>query len=279
MPHESQKALVPNTARRSPIAPPPNSVQILRRLMRLRNVLGWCFAGGLSAAMLTLFLTKVPGLKAYDGLLVGSALAFTLCWNGGLYGVQFVQSCLEEHIGRRFRLDHFHRLTYWSNGVLPRGQSVSLPWSLAGGRMRERTEFLKQLSLLTEDTAYLLFDRERRALYKILYGHDDALISAVLRAIPVLGDARALPSIRHLAEGNGTAASNMKLRTEARSSLKRLQAVLDIAGGSHGLLRASHAPEEHLLHLIQGSHETDPKELLRADIQQIAPVMTPSARK
>ena len=260
----SRVSLAPST-RRVPYAPPPNSVQTLRRLMRLRSVLGWCWAGGLSAGMLTLFLHQVPALKAYDGLLGGSALAFTLCWIVGCYGLQLVRPLVEEHIRRRFRLDHVHRLTYWSNGVLPRGKLVSL-----GSRVEARTELLKQLSLLTEDTAYLVFDRERRGLFKTLEGQDDELISAVLRAVPVLGDARALPYIRHMAEGSGIASINMKLRTEARSSLNRLQAILDLSRGSQGLLRASSppaAPDEHLLHPVQGSHETDPKELLRPDTQ------------
>jgi hypothetical protein len=261
MPHESQTALAPST-RRVPYAPPPNSVQTLRRLMRLRNVLGWCFGGGLSAGILILFLHQVPALKDYVGPPMVAACGF---WIVGLYGLQLVHPLVEEHIRRRFRLDHVHRLTYWSNGVLPRGKLVSL-----GSRVEARTELLKQLSFLTEDTAYLVFDRERRGLFETLEGQDDELISAVLRAVPVLGDARALPFVQHLAEGHGTAATNMKLRTEARSSLKRLQAVLDLSRGSQGLLRASSppaTPDEHLLHPVQGSHEIDPKELLRPDTQ------------
>ncbi|MCW3097393.1 MAG: hypothetical protein JWL77_3011 [Chthonomonadaceae bacterium] len=216
----------------------------------------------------TLFLHQVPGLEDYVTL---PMLAGTLCWIVGCYGGQLVEPFVEQHIRSRFRLDHVHRLTYWSGGVLPRGKSVSNPWRLIGTRAQARSELLHQLSFLTEDTAYLVFDRERRGLFKTLEGEDDELISAVLRAIPILSDARALPSIRHLADGNGIAATNMKLRTEAQSSLNRLQSVLDLSSGSRGLLRASsapQAPEEHLLHPVQGNSNIDPKELLRADVQK-----------
>jgi hypothetical protein len=266
MPNESQKALAPST-RRIPYAPPPKSVQTLRGLLRLRNVLALCWAGGLSAGVLTLFLHQVPALKDFVGLpMVAASVSFGV----GLYGVQFVDPLIKEYIGRRFRIDHIHPLTYWSNGVLSRGKSAYFLWTWTGSRVPERTELLQQLSYLTEDTAYLVFDRERRGLFKTLEGEDDELISAVLRAMPVLGDAHALLYIRHLAEGNGIAATNVKLRTEARSSLNRLQAILDLSSGSQTLLRAAaapQAPEEHLLHPVRGNQETDPQELLRPDVQ------------
>ena len=267
---DKSRNISPNIARRLPFAPPPNSVRALRVLVRLRSVLAWCCVGGLSAATLMLFLFTVPALKDYVLL---PMLAFTVCWIGGSNGMQFVDSRLEQYLWSRFRVDHIRRLTYWNDGILSRDKLVSLPWPLAGLRLRERMELLKQLPLLTEDTAYIVCDSERHSLYKMLYGQDAELICAVLRAVPVLGDARALPSLLHLAEGNGLAATNRAVRAEARSSLSRLQAILDLSSGSRGLLRASSAPqtsEEHLLHPVQGKRETDPRELLRADVQ-IAP--------
>lgn len=188
-----------------------------------------------------------------------------------MYGTQFVQDWLKRHYWNRFQIGHIRRVTYWSDGVLPRGKLASLRWPFAGLRVRERTELLKELPLLTEDTAYLLCESERHALYKILYGQDAELIYAVLHVVPVFGDARALPFILHLAEGNGMAATNRVVHTEALASLERLQAILDLSEGARGLLRASSAPkdmEEQLLHPVQGNQETDPKELLRAEIQK-----------
>jgi hypothetical protein len=55
---------------------------------------------------------------------------------------------------------------------------------------------------------------------------------------------------------------------EAQSRLSRLQERLDLGSAAQGLLRASHAPqapEEQLLKPVQGSYETDPRELLRTD--------------
>lgn len=37
----------------------------------------------------------------------------------------------KEYRRRRFRGDHIYRLTYWSDGVLPRDKLGSLPWPLA----------------------------------------------------------------------------------------------------------------------------------------------------
>jgi len=257
-----------NTAPQLPFAPPPKNVRALRALVRLRNALGCCFVGGLSAVFLVLFLHQAPALKDYVTIPLLAACGF---WIVGLYGTQWVNDCIKEYRRRRFRVDHVSLLTYWNDGVLPRAKSASLRWSLTGSQVRERAELLQQLRLLTEDTAYVVHDRERHALYKTLYGQDAELISAVLRAVSVLGDSRALPFLRHLAEGNGMAATNMQIRTEAQGSLERLQSVIDLSSGSQGLLRASSAPpapEENLLHPVQGNHETDPRELLRADVQK-----------
>jgi hypothetical protein len=255
-----------NTDPRSPYTAPSESVRAFRLFVRLRIALAWCCGGGLSAALLILLLHNVPVLENYVFL---PMLLSCGCWIIGLYGFLWVDGGLEEYRRRHFRVDHIHYVAYWSDGVLPRGKSASLRWSLAGSRVQDRKELLRQLSFLTQDTAYIVCNSELHALYKLLYGQDAELISAVLRAVPVLGDSRALPFVRYLAEGQGTAATNTKLRAEAQGSLHRLQTIMDRNNDPRGLLRASSAPpspEEQLLHPVQGIQEASPGELLRAAV-------------
>jgi hypothetical protein len=238
-------------------------------MVRLRNVFLWCWIMGIGTELLLFPLANIFPLVMHHSLTAMGALS--VCWFGGACAALLVQSRLQKHIQHAFRSHHIASLNYWNDGLLARASTACFPRPVARHFVQARTELLNQLPILTEDKAYLLHSRERRVLYQTLKGKDAELISSVLRAIPVLGDARALPFVRHLAEGNALAAKNAELRTEAQSSLSRLQAILDLSRGSQGLLRASAAPQaptEQLLHPVQGNHETDPGELLRPEVQK-----------
>jgi len=237
-------------------------------MVRVRNTLIGCWLAGLGTEILLFPLISVPSIKPY--FLPGMGV-LTAWWFGACLAALLFNSRIEKHIQQTFRSKNLTILGCWIDTLFAPASTKGFPQARARCFAEARAGLLEQLPLLTEEAAYLLRASERKALYQTFQVPDEELISVVLRAVPVLGDARALPFIRHLAEGKGMAATNGQLQAEAQISLSRLQTILDLSKGSQGLLRASRAPQtpmEQLLTPAQGNHETDPKELLRAEIQK-----------
>ena len=267
MSDETQKAL-PSTPSILSVDPPPENDLRWRRMVRARNCLIGFWIGGIVTEVVAFPLISVPAMKDYFLPAMG---VLTVTWLGGGCVAMLVQSRLEKHMQQRFQSKDAANLgccidiLFAPAAVAVHGVSASKFYAEA------RTAVLEQLPGLTEETVLLVRDSERRVLYSTLKGKDAELIPVVLRAIPIFCDARSLPFIRHLADGKGLAATNADLQSEAQVSLSRLQSVLDLTSGSQGLLRASYAPqlpEEQLLKPVQGNRETDPRELLRPDVQK-----------
>jgi hypothetical protein len=224
--------------------------------------------GGLVTEIVTFPLISVPSVKY---LILDLMVALTVVWFSACGALVLFQFRIEKHIQQTLQSRDVTGLSCWLDTLFGVASTKGNPHTAGRCCEEARAAILEQLPHLTEESASLLRSRERLTLFKTLRGEDAEMISVVLLAVAVFADARALPFVRHLSEGKGLAAKNEDLRAEAQASLNRLQAILDLSSGSQALLRASsppQAPEEQLLHPIQGNSETDPKELLRADVQK-----------
>jgi hypothetical protein len=269
MSNEHKDTAETDMAPRMPVALPSERVKRWRRLVRVRNGIIGVWIGGLATEIVVFPLMGVfPAIK-YQ-ILYGIG-ALTVCWFGAACAGLAFNSYLEDHIQRTFRSKDITSLGCWIDVLFSPVSKIAFPQEAKQNYEAARAGLLEQLPLLTEDTAHLLRVDERHALYKTLYGTDAELIPVVLRVLPVFHDARALPFIRHLAEGKGLTVTNTHLQAEAQSSLSRLQANLDLNSGARGLLRASQhpqSPEEELLLPAHANGDTEAGELLRADIQK-----------
>jgi len=270
MSNERQKAQASSPSPRLPLVALPEDVAKWRRLVRIRNTILAIWLGALVCNLPVPFalMAYFPSIK-YQAL--GLMVAFTVCWSSACAAGIVLQRSLDNHFQQTLKRNDISSLGCWIDTLFSPVSKAAYPQSTSKHCEAARAGLLEHLPLLTEETASLLRANERQALYKTLYGKDAELIPVVLRAVPILGDARALPFVRHLAEGKGLAAANTQLQAEAQSSLRRLQAHLDLSSGSQGLLRASQQPqlsEDELLIPAHANSDTEARELMRADIQQ-----------
>jgi hypothetical protein len=253
----------------------PETTKKWRRLVRIRNrfFVGWL--GGIAVEMVLFPMMGVFPAVKYQILAATGAL--TVCWFGSCCALLALGSSIEAHIQQTFSRNDQAGLACWIDLLLmpTRADQVAAwgyPQLMNPPRQQlARQAILEQLPRLQEETAHLLSIDERHALYKTLSGFDTEMAFAVLQALPLFGDARALPFVQPLAEGRGVAAGNPELQAAAQSSLDRLQANLALSSGAQGLLRASHRPhppEEELLKPASAYHATPADELLRADIRK-----------
>lgn len=288
MSNEQEKALEPSDARDLSVAALSDDVQKRRREVRMRNywingVQKWrrvvrmrkwiagLFFGGLACDFLVLLLMGVFPAMQDQPVVVGAMCALTVCWFSACCVSILFPSLLDTHIQETFQSKDVSHLGCWIYILFSPLSPGGFLHQTKRYHAEARSNLLEQLPLLTEETASLLRNDERHALYKTLYGKDEELIFAVLRVTPILCDARALPFVRHLAEGKGWAATNAELQMEAQSALSRLQAGLALSSGSQGLLRASqppHASKEELLIPAHANSDTEAQELMRANIQE-----------
>ena len=82
---------------------------------------------------------------------------------------------------------------------------------------------IRLLPLLKTSDAALLNRARRQALNKALLGDDVRLTLAILQAYAQLGDSKAIPAVRKLAEGRNEAAEGTKVREVARACLQLLE--------------------------------------------------------
>ena len=235
----------------------------------------WRILALLRNCSLVSFLVNLVGAVSLFAIARSSlgdwAAALSLCW-GGSIGLMFLfQALLMRHIRRSLRIRDVTGLGCWIDLVLGPG-AIDADTRRSHACQREaRAALLEQLPLLTEETAPLLRPGDRNTLYKALYKQDAELIAVVLRVVPVLSDARALPAVQYLTVGKGAAGTHPELQTEAQSTLTHLQANLALTSSSQGLLRASQPPPTPQAELLLPAHptnETDPKELLRPDLRK-----------
>ena len=255
-----------NSPRRS-VTPLPASVRNWRRLVRVRNGILGVWLGGLACDILTMPLMGVFPSRVDQ--ILGAMIVLTIIWLSGACVGVVLQLSIEKHLRATFQTQDIFNLGCWIDTLFAQTSTKAYP-QLAKYYADARAGLLEQLPQVTDESAYLLRPHERNALYKTLNGTDAELIHAVLRVVPVLGDARALPCVRHLAEGNGLAAANTDLQAEAQSALSLLQARIDNGSSAQGLLRASRhpqTPDEDLLIPARANTNAETRVLLRAEDQ------------
>jgi len=282
MSNERSKTRKPHRSPRLQTATPPVAARKWRQLVRIRNGIATLFLVTLGSAFVTLALigifptwidaANLEDLRSMAYLLHNPFLILLVCALGiGTAGLCF-HVHLENHLKQTFRRNDITDMGCWIETL------STLRWTAAYWNSdnidavmlitaQARAQLLEHLPRLTADTAPLLNARERYALYKMLHGKDAELIPALLHAIPLLSEARALPFLRHLAEGKGPAAENQPLQAQATAALHQLQANLALQRTSHVLLRASQPPETPTQELLLSTYahpEIDPTELLRA---------------
>ena len=270
MSNERKKAQESSQSPRLPVAALTEDVAKWRRLVRVRNTIIAIWLGGLACDLIVPF-ALVAIFPTMKDLALGLMVAFMVCWVSACVVGLVLQSSLDNHFQQTIKRNDISSLGCWIDTMFSPVSKGAYPRSAGKHYEAARAGLLEHLPLLTEETAYLLRADERHALYKTLYGKDEGLIPVVLRVVPILGDARVLPFVRHLAEGKGLAATNTELQVEAQSSLRRLQSNLDLSRGAQGLLRASQHPQvsdEELLIPAHTKSDTEARELMRADIEQ-----------
>ena len=246
---------------------PAKSDRKWRRLVRLRTGSLLCFLVCLVGSV-SMFIAASSRNKSW---LDTAAIVLGLGWVGCMGFPFLFQALLMKHIRRTLQSRDVAGLGGWIEVVLG-------PYGIDGNNRRSqmcqaeaRAALLEQLPLLTEETAPLLRPGDRNTLYRALCKQDAELIAVVLHIVPILSDARALPAVQYLADGKGAASIHPELQSEAQSTLTHLQARLALNSSSQGLLRASQpppTPPQELLIPAHPTNETDPKELLRADIRK-----------
>jgi hypothetical protein len=271
MSNDPRKALQSNKIRHAPRVASPGSVRKWRLLVYIRNGLAALFLAVIGAIVVA-FSLSIFALQSLGDTPICLVFVLLLCSLGICIVGLPIQFLLERQLHRTFQDRDITGLGCWIETLSTLHWSASHPTAQERNHAGARAALLAHLPLLTEETASLLRPLERLALYKMLNGQDTQLISAALKAIPLLNDARALPSVQHLAEGKGPAATNPQLQAEAQVSLTRLQATLALNHSAQLLLRASSQPPQtpaaELLIPAHGASETDPSQLLRADIQK-----------
>ncbi|MCW3101081.1 MAG: hypothetical protein JWL77_6699 [Chthonomonadaceae bacterium] len=271
MSNDLRKAQQSNKIRRAPRIASPGSVRKWRWLVGIRNGLAAIFLTVLAGAAVA-FCMAISVAKPVGETLLCLVFILLVCSLGICIVGLPIQFLLERQLQRTFQNRDITGLGCWIETLSTLHWSASHPTAQEKSGAGARAALLAQLPLLTEETASLLRPQERLALYKMLPGQDAQLISAALKAIPLLSDAHALPFLQHLAEGKGPAAINPELQAEAAASLTQLQTTLALNRSAQVLLRASSQPSQtptaELLIPAHGASETDPSQLLRADPQK-----------
>lgn len=78
---------------------------------------------------------------------------------------------------------------------------------------------IRLLLRLEPEDAYLLNDRQRRALHDELKGYNAPLVLAILKALKQVGDSKAIRYVERLAQGRGVAAKNSEIQAVAEECL------------------------------------------------------------
>lgn len=238
-----------------------------RRLKRIRDWILGCWLGGIATELILFPMMGVfPSVK-YQILFTCGVL--TVVWFSAALAGCFLSSYINAHMQQTLVERDVANLGCWIDLLFAPINKMAYPQEVKSNENAARPALLEQLPLLTVETACLLRANERYMLYKTLAGNDAELISAVLGVVPLFADARALPFVQHLANGNGMANGNIALQSEAQSSLDRLQVILNHSRGEKALLRASHSPQtpgDALLKPVQEPSDRNAAELMRADL-------------
>jgi hypothetical protein len=124
------------------------------------------------------------------------------------------------------------------------------------------------LPRLQVSDAPLLDEEQRKCLYRALRGRNTELVLAILKALEQVGDEQAVPYVQKLADGEGIAATALRIREAAQACLPALQQRAELERSRQTLLRAASAsdtPSDVLLRPASGALvEADPQQLLRA---------------
>ncbi len=120
----------------------------------------------------------------------------------------------------------------------------------------------------------LLNENQRKCLYQVLAGRLAAsrnieLVLAILKAYEQVGDSQAIPLVEKLAEGEGKAGQDARVRASASECLVSLRQRAEQERMSQTYLRASDATNvspQVLLRPASGMVEELPEQLLRAGI-------------
>jgi hypothetical protein len=241
-----------------------------RRLARLRNTIIGIWLGGLASNLVipAIILELFPSLK---DLALGVMVALAGCWISACVAGIALETYLNQHFQQTLASNDLSSLGCWIDALFSPISKWAYPQAARRHYDAARAGLLEHLPHLTEETASLLRSSDRLTLYKTLQAQDTDIIRAVLKAIPVFGDSRALPYLRSLAAGKG-AGADAALQAEAASTLAVLETQLAQGNGAQGLLRASQPPQatagEMLRAAAHATNESEATELLRAEIHK-----------
>ena len=136
---------------------------------------------------------------------------------------------------------------------------------MEGVPQRLLVELLPQV---TPGDAVLFHDAHRQALYRALDDPNTDMVVLLLEALEKIGDGRAMPAVRRLADGGGRAKIDSQVLYAAQHCLPLLEARAVHDTANHTLLRASaftpHSSAQ-LLRSVTARPDDAPSELLRAD--------------
>ncbi len=139
------------------------------------------------------------------------------------------------------------------------------PFTLKGTtdqKSRAKESLLKLFGLLTPEHLGTLPNQTTPLLCPLLYTEDSTLLQETLRALEVVGDARAVPTLKRLSETH----ADIGVRETAQRLMYLLEEREALLDHKTHLLRASHAPKEaenSLLRPVYHTPEEAPEELLR----------------
>lgn len=244
-------------------------------IVRTRTVflVGWL--GGIAVEILWFIGTGVmykgplphPAAEIFLSVLAG----LTVCWFGSCLALLWVGQHLEDFVGKALARNELSATGCWIDIVFRKPFLSGHHLNNAAGKKRlecARAALLENLRGWPEGREDILSFSERQMLYRALEKNDRDLIAAILSALPCFGDARALPSVRTLAQGKGAAAEDVDLQRAAQVCLERLQAQVARHNSPQTLLRASEvpaAPAQELLHTVEHPEAVPTEQLLRAD--------------
>jgi hypothetical protein len=171
------------------------------------------------------------------------------------------------------------RIRLWTNALFqledkhaigPLSEVLALPRNVgfpAREQSMARAMLVRLLPSLTPDDAAMLTDYQRACLRRTLAMHhadlELALVLAILKALAVIGDARALPHVVELAWGRVATANQRRAQEEAQACLPILKARIAKAQDERTLLRPAETPAGTLLRPAPGVPQGDPQTLLR----------------
>jgi hypothetical protein len=130
---------------------------------------------------------------------------------------------------------------------------------------------IRLLPSLDSQDEHLLSPAAKLALNRALLGDETMFIDAILKALEKIGDSRFIPNVRSLANGEGRAAFDLRLKDSAVSCLRVSEASAQFETERATLLRATsvtEAPAATLLRSAGPASSLNSGQLLRAGSQQ-----------